>query len=231
VPLDQPLVVTFAEPLGLPVRPSSVTVLRSDGTPCPDLQIEARGPILLLHPRLPCQADLADGSLPPGSDLRIRLAGLPRLQALRGEAGSLLRGDLHLSLRTSPAAEPAALSGFPSAGDAIRVLDRSDSGLVRLPGLQGPAPRLRFSSALDPRSLLAPARLRPDARAAGGGAAAEERDVALRLIRNEPDGAELALELGDWTGRASLLLPDGIEGPGGRPLEPAAHLLRIWRLP
>ncbi len=227
VPLDQPLVVTFSESLQAPIRPSALTIATAEGAPCTGFHLEARGPLLLLYPRLPCAADLADGSLPPAATLSVRLAGWPRLQAVAGESGAMLEGDALLPFRTSPADEPAALSGFPSAESTIRILGLIDSGLLRLPAAREGAARLRFSSALDPRSLGPPARLEPDA----AGARLADASVPLRLIENGPDGAVVELALGEWSGRATLYLPEGIEGPGGRPLDAGARRLRLWRAP
>lgn len=190
-------------------------------------RIEARGPLLLLHPQLPLRPDLLDAGLPPGTDLRLRLAGLPRLNALSGESGGPLEGDQVLEIRTMAATEPAALSGFPSAGAGIRVLGVGDSGLLRLPSRREGAALIRFSAALDPRSLTGQARLHGE----GENADDAGRIVPLHLVVNRPDASTLELDLGDWTGRGVLHLPESLEGPGGMPLDPALRRLRIWRAP
>lgn len=192
--------------------------------------MEARGSLLLVHPRLPLRADLADAGLPPASRLRLRIAGLPRLQALTGVSGALLLGDQEIQLHTLSAGDPAALSGFPADGGQIRLLDQADSGVLRLGSArQGPA-QMRFSMPLDPRSLEDPATLLveasslPDPRQ-------ETMRVALRLTQNSLEGATLELDLGDWSGRGLLTLPEGLEGLGGYPVGEGARRIRVWRAP
>lgn len=227
VPLDQPLVLTFSEPLRGPVRPSSVILEGASGILPEAWRLEARGSLLLLHPHLPLRPDLHDAGLPPASSLRLRLAGLPRLNTLAGESGATLVGDQVLEFRTVSADEPAALSGFPTAGAGIRPLGLGDSGLLRLPGRrEGPA-QIRFSGALDPRSLREPARLWSE----GEDRSTPGTAVPLRLTTNRPEESTLELELGDWTGRGVLHFPAALEGPGGRRIDPATVRLRIWRAP
>ncbi len=230
VPLDQPLVLTFSEELASPVRPSWIRLLREDGTACAGISLEARGRLLLVHPRLPLRADLADAGLPPDSRLSLIVAGLPRLQALSSVTGARLLGDQVIPLRTLSPADPAALSGFPADGGQIRLLDLDDSGVLRLVAArQGPA-QLRFSMPLDPRSLQEPATMQveasslPDSRQ-------EPLRVHLRLTRNHLEGATLELELGDWSGRGILMLPEGLEGLGGYPVGDEARRVRVWRAP
>jgi len=230
VPLDQPLVLTFSEALATPPRPSWIRLLREDGSECEGLSLEARGSLLLVHPRLPLRADLADAGLPPASRLRLRVAGLPRLQALAGVTGARLLGDQEILIRTMAPGDPAALSGFPADGGQIRLLDLSDSGVLRLGSArQGPA-QLRFSMPLDPRSLQEAATLLVEA-----SSQPEERQevlrVALRLTGNTVEGALVELDLGAWTGRGLLTLPEGLEGLGGYPVGDGARRIRVWRAP
>lgn len=228
--LDQPLVLTFSEELVTPVRPSWIRLLDEDGNPCGGISLEARGSLLLVHPRLPLRPDLADAGLPPGRELRLCLSGLPRLQAIAGTTGARLLGDLVIPLRTLAAADPAALSGFPAAGNPIRLLELSDGGVLGLGSARlGPA-RLRWSAPLDPRSLQEPARLRVDA-ATPPQERQDELLVGLSLSENSAEGATLDLDLGAWAGRGLLTLPAGVGGLGGVPLSESLRRIRVWRGP
>lgn len=230
VPLDQPLVLTFSEELATPVRPSWIRLLREDGTPCRGISLEARGSLLLVHPRLPLRADLEDAGLPPGRDLQLWVSGLPRLQALAGLTGARLLGDLKLPLRTMSASDPAAMSGFPATRGQIRVLDLNDFGVLRWGSVrQGPA-RLRFDLPLDPRSMQDPALLVVEA-STDPQDRNEPLRVALTLVQNASDGAVLELDLGDWTGRGLLTLPEGMEGLGGVPVGEGSRRIRVSRGP
>jgi hypothetical protein len=230
VPLDQPLVLTFSEELATPLRPSWLHLLGEDGRPCYGIRLEARGRLLLVHPRLPLRADLSDAGLPPGQNLRLRLAGLPRLQALASVTGGRLLGDLEIRLRAMSPEDPAAMSGSPSSASVIRLLNLSESGVLSLGSArQGPA-RLRFSSALDPRSLQEPARLQIEA-STEVQPSSEDLRVGLNLSVNTEDGATLDLDLGNWTGRGLLTLPEGLEGLGGHRLSESSRRIRVWRGP
>lgn len=230
VPLDQPLVLTFSEELATPVRPSWIRLLREDGTPCHGILLEARGSLLLVHPRLPLRPDLEDAGLPPGRNLELYVSGLPRLQALSGVTGARLLGDMKVSLHSMSSTDPAALSGFPASGDQLRVLDLNDSGVLRLGSAhQGPA-RLRFNLPLDPRSLQDPALLRVEA-STDPQVRDEPLRVALNLIQNSLEGATLEMDFGAWTGRGLLTLPEGLEGLGGAQVGEVSRRIRVSRGP
>lgn len=230
VPLDQPLVLTFSEELATPLRPSWLHLMTADGRPCTGIRLEARGRLLLVHPRLPLLADLTDAGLPPGQTLRLRLAGLPRLQAIASVTGARLLGDVEFQFHTMSPEDPAAMSGFPSSASTIRLLNFSDAGVLSLGSArQGPA-RLRFSSALDPRSLTEPARLQIEA-SADLQSSREDLRIGLSLSENSEEGATLDLDFGSWTGRGLLTLPEGLEGLGGNPLSESSRRMRVWRGP
>ncbi len=217
--------LTFSEEIRSPIRPSAVEIRGPEGAVRPGILIEARGRLILLHPSLPCSADLQDGSFPAGSLLRLRLSGVPRLQAIAGESGAFLHGDLDLSFRTLAAAEPSALSGIPALGEVVRVEGFGEAGLIRLGSARAGNAELRFNRALDPRTLLQPARLEMEP------SDGKVREVRGSLRENRLEQAILHLDLGEWTGRGVLTLPESWEGLGGVPIAEVARRLRVVRGP
>lgn len=227
VALDQDLLIRFDRELRVPVRPSAVRVEDERGRACGPFALEAQGSLLRLRPRLPRAADLSDGSLPPGAVLRVRLAGVPSLQALAGAEGALLRGGREFTLTTLGAAEPSALAGFPSASGVVHLMDLDESGVLRLAGRGAPAPTVRFASGLDPRTLAATPLLRAD----GEGASGAGIPISARLVENLPEEGLVELDFGDWHGRGVLEWPAAWQALGGRPIAESHRRVRVWRAP
>lgn len=223
--LDQELLIRFDAELRLPVRPSSVRVEDAEGRLLGPFDWEVQGSLLRLRPRLPLQADLRDGALPPGSEARLRLAGIPSLQALAGERGEVLRGTVLLSFCTLGAGEPAALAGFPIASGVVHLLDLGDGGVLRFDSRPDRAARVSFSAGLDPRTLIEPPLLRTE----GAEASAEPVAVAFELVENTPEQATVELRLEDWRGRGVLEWPASWLGLGGHPIAEPHRRVRIWR--
>lgn len=226
--LDQDLLIRFDAELRVPLRPSSIQVLDGAGRNCGPFELEVRGALLILHPALPRTALLGDGALPAGSELRIGLAGVPSLQAIGSEEGGLLRGQQELVIHTLSADQPAALVGFPIAAGVVHLAEVDDSGVLRVTSARLGTATVRFSAALDPRSLRGEARLELDP---GAELAGEVRSVPIRLLENHPEEALVELELGDWHGRGVLIWPEGMEALGGYPLAEAHRRVRLWRSP
>lgn len=227
VALDQELLIRFDADLRLPVRPSSVQVEDERGRARGPFEIEVQGSLLRLRPRLPRRADLLDGALPPDRVLRLELAGVPSLQALAGEDGSVLHGVVTLELRTLGIDEPAALAGIPQAAGVVHLLDLAEGGVLRFSSRPGHPARVRFSAGLDPRTLGAAPLLRVES----GEGAADARAVDFLLVENTPEEAVIELALEAWTGHGTLEFPTAWQGLGGYPIAEPHRRLRVWRGP
>ena len=222
VPLDQPLRLEFAAPLGAPVRAGALRLLDADGRPAQGLRLEAAGRFLTLTPALPTRGDLGDGSLAPGRAYRLVLHGAPRLDALQTVDGGVLVGDHEIRIQTLAADDAGALLGFGAGFQAVRVRGLRPGEPWQLTGPQSD-PVLGLSSGIDPRTLAPAVLLGPGGR--------ELRRCALLLRENQLDGALLEVDFGDWQGWGMLVLPEGLEGLGGTPLSEAHRAIRVHRSP
>lgn len=227
VALDQELLIRFDRELRVPVRPSSVRVVDEEGGAHGPFDLEVQGSLLRLRPRLPREAALLDGALPPGIGLRFRLAGIPNLQALASSDGALLRGVQEFGFWTLAANEPSALGGLPNAAGVVHLLDLDEAGVLRLAGSGAPPPTVRFSAGLDPRTLRRPPLLRTEAVSDAG----VGRALTARLTVNTPEEALVELDFGDWHGRGILEWPAEWQALGGHPLAEAHRRVRVWRAP
>jgi hypothetical protein len=225
VALDQELLIRFDAELRLPVRPSSVVVEDERGRTRGPFELEVQGSLLRLRPRLAKRPDLLDGALPPDRSLRVRLAGVPSLQALAAEDGALLRGGVTLELRTLGSGEAAALAGVPQASGVVHLLDLADGGVLRFSSRPGHPARVRLSAGLDPRTLGEAPHIRSEE--SDGGASV--LPVAVELVENEPEEAIVELQLDDWIGRGTLEWPASWQAIGGYPIAEPHRRVRIWR--
>jgi len=217
VGLDQALVVEFDHPLRPGLRTGCFSLRTEAGEECPPLDFEVVKRQLVLHPRLPRQSDLQDGTLHAGTRYQLLLRGFPHLAGLTSADGLPLVGDRLIRFETLPAGAPEALAGDGTGGMPLRlafsiqggVLPVDPDGIMRIPVRHG----------IDPRSLSHPARLQRR------GLSPEM--VPLSLGENLPDRALLEVHVGQWSGIATLELPAGLEGLGGRRFLQGDRLLRL----
>lgn len=113
--LNEPLVLDFSEELDpLSITESrngesgSLRVLDPHGVPVPGT-LSVNGRQILFQPRLPLLADLSDGGFRPGTEYRVLLAGFPRPDGLRSQAGAPLERSLALGFRTALASNTKPL--------------------------------------------------------------------------------------------------------------------------
>jgi len=222
VVLNAELRVEFDRPLALGLRAGACRLFELDTGEGVNAGLEVVGRFLIFRPALPLRADLSDGGLAPDCDYGIDLHGVPRLAAVVGEDGAALTGTRRIQFRTLPAAEPGALVALDGGGEALRVLPLGTANKhfdVRADGTV----RILLTGPVDPRTLEG-ARLASNE---AGGAGAAPVPVALRLLRNAPDQAEIEANVGRWAGWRRLELPPGLEGFGGKPLQPSDRSLGL----
>jgi len=217
VGLDQALVVEFDHPLKPGLRTGCFSLQTEAGQDCPPLDFEVVQSQLVLHPRLPRQADLQDGTLHAGTRYRLLLRGFPHLAGLTSADGLAMVGDRLIRFETLPAGAPEALAGDGTGGMPLRlalslqgrVIPVDPDGFMRIPVRHG----------IDPRSLSHPARLQR------GGHPSQM--VPITLGENLPGRALLEVHVGQWSGIATLELPAELEGLGGRRLLQGERFLRL----
>ncbi|HEX9794121.1 MAG TPA: hypothetical protein VGC54_09090 [Planctomycetota bacterium] len=221
--LDQPLRVEFDRPLPAAMRAGAFAILDAAGAPREAASHEVAGRYLMIHPRLPRRPDLSDGTLRPGAHYRLILRGVPHLVAVRSPEGAALIGDRVLEFETLPRDDPAALVGGVPSRDGLRLL-LPGGGIPPLAVVGGDGMvELPLSGPLDPRTLLAPARLLQP----GGGAV----EAPLELAVNSAAGSLLRVHVPQWGPGAVLELPEGLEGPGGVRLSAAMRRIRLRGAP
>ena len=222
VVLNAELRVEFDRPLALGLRAGACRLFELDTGEGVNAGLEVVGRFLIFRPALPLRADLSDGGLAPDCDYGIDLHGVPRLAAVVGEDGAALTGTRRIQFRTLPAAEPGALVALDGGGEALRVLPLGTANKhfdVRADGTV----RILLTGPVDPRTLEG-ARLASNE---AGGARAAPGPVALRLLRHAPPHAEIEANVGRWAGWRRLELPPGLEGFGGKPLQPSDRSLGL----
>lgn len=189
LPVTRPgseVVLRFSSPLDPASARGAVRVEDGSRGPLP-VEVAVRGRELVLRP-------LAGRSWRPGSTLRVRVAGLPSLGALRSSAGDPLERDAEVpvavrSTRRTDRTAPLLLSSEPADGAA---------------GVDPAAPLvLRFSEPMDSRALYG--------RAGSGGTRGYRGDPVL--VRSEGRAVPLRAFL-DRSRTVLTLLPEGGLPPG-----------------
>lgn len=199
--LNEPLTVYFSSPVaGLSVTPETFTVLDARGERVPGT-LQNGSHWVSFVPQPPLTPALRDGSFLPGERYELRIAGLPRADAVKALDGRRLAAGVALPFRVARADEappglPAPLR--PPADQVPLWLHASDApGTVPA---DAPVLYLRFSAPLLPSSVRAAAF---DVRSLNDLAALEPRRVrATTLPGDALPGCSVAIELGVQPTRA-----------------------------
>jgi hypothetical protein len=201
VMLNEPLTVYFTAPVaGLSVTPDTVQVLDSRGERVPGT-LQNGSHWVSFVPQPPLTPELRDGSFLPGERYELRIAGLPRVDAVKALDGRRLVHGASLPFRVAaldeaPPGLPAPLR--PQAAGVPLWLHASDApGTVPA---DAPILYLRFSAPLLPGSVTAAAF---DVRSLNDLAALLPRRVrAITLPGDALPGCSVAIELGAQPTRA-----------------------------
>jgi len=152
--LNDAITAYFTAPvLPVSVTPDSVTVVDNRGHRVPgDLRVGADW--ITFMPLPPVTASLDDGSFRPGGAYELRIAGMPRPDAIRAIDGRRLTAPVALPFRVAgrddaPSGLPAPLR--PPANELPFVL-RPPDGLLQLPA-DAPRLRLDFTQPVLPSSV------------------------------------------------------------------------------
>ena len=117
--LNEKLVMHFSEALDpTSVHGLSVRILAEDGTRARGA-LELRDESLSFVPEPVLARDLSDGGYRPGTRYLVKLAGFPRVEALRGRSGRPLGRSLEWSFETVDVREPR--SGFVFEDPSLNV--------------------------------------------------------------------------------------------------------------
>ncbi|QDU85729.1 hypothetical protein Pla163_28620 [Planctomycetes bacterium Pla163] len=216
--LNEPLVVHFSHPLD----PRSLTRASFSVTDVEGRR--ARGSVRVVGRRLEFEPDLsrspelADGGFLPSQRYTLRLAGFPRVDALRGRDGAPLERSMEYAFETTRADDTPFLDEAPERSARLTIEDATVGA--------GEPWHLLSDKAVDPRSLsnerfvLVPSRIdaqRNDAQDAGtaptntpqvdGHPSARPEFVELRarLVENRPEFARIELMPRDASGLPQLL--------------------------
>jgi hypothetical protein len=221
--LNEPLVVHFSRPLDpRSLTRASFSVTDVDGR-------RARGTVrvvgrrLEFEPELSRSHELADGGFLPSQRYTLRLAGYPRVDALRGRDGAPLERSIEYAFETAPADGMPFLDEAPERGARLTIEDSSVGA--------GEPWHLFCDKAIDPRSVsnerfvLVPSRIDSQRNELQEGGAQDsgtspqdteqvgERRVArpefvelrARLVENRPEFARIELMPRDTSGLPQLL--------------------------
>lgn len=153
--LNEAITVYFSQAIDpLSVTRDTVSVLDSEGNAVPG-RLRTGTTWVTFEPRPPLQPSLEDGSLRPARDYRLRVAGFPRIDCVRGADGQRLAAGLQRSFRTAdqatkPSSLPAPLR--PIGDGQLPFLVVGPGAEPTLP-VDSPRLRLRFSLPVLPQSL------------------------------------------------------------------------------
>lgn len=156
--LNDAITAYFTAPvLPVSVTPDSVTVVDDRGLRVPG-ELRVGADWITFTPTPPVTATLDDGSFQPGSRYELRIAGMPRPDAVRAVDGRRLNAPVALPFRVAgrdeaPPGLPAPLR--PPASELPFVL-RAPEGLLQLPA-DAPRLRLEFTQPVLPASVTAAA--------------------------------------------------------------------------
>lgn len=156
--LNDAITAYFSAPvLPVSVTPDSVTVVDDRGHRVPG-ELRVGADWITFTPLPPVTAALDDGSFRPGGAYELRIAGMPRPDAVRSLDGRRLAAPAALSFRVAgrdaaPPGLPAPLR--PPASELPFVL-RAPEGLLQLPA-DAPRLRLDFTQPVLPSSVTADA--------------------------------------------------------------------------
>jgi hypothetical protein len=174
--LNEKLVMHFSEALDpTSVHGLSVRIVAEDGTPARGT-LELRDESLTFVPEPVLARDLSDGGYRPATRYLVKLAGFPRVEALRGRSGRPLESSLEWSFETVDVHEPP--SGFvfedPSLGRGLPAI------VVRTRIAPGEPIELEGGEPIDPSTVEGrDFELRAKQRAGAGG-----EPLMARLVEN-----------------------------------------------
>lgn len=201
--LNDAITVYFSEPVDpMSVTRDSFAVLDAAGHAVRG-RLHVDGTWVTFEPEPPLAADLRDGSLVPGGEYRLAIAGYPRPDGVRSRRGDLLQQGWQQPFRTAAfaasAAGPAPLR--PVQADVRPfVLRPSEPGAAPLP-VDDARLQLHFTLPVLPTTVTAAAfDVRLFARSAPVGAIERVIPRAVRLLPRQPGdefaGSTVELEFG-----------------------------------
>lgn len=153
--LNEAITVYFSQSLDpLSITRDTVSVLDAEGNSVPG-RLRTGSTWVTFEPRPPLHPSLEDGSLRPGREYRLRVAGFPRIDCIRGTSGQRLAVGLQKTFRTAdqstkPSSLPAPLR--PIGDGQLPFLVVGPGAEPTLP-VDSPRLRLRFSLPVLPQSL------------------------------------------------------------------------------
>ena len=153
--LNEAITVYFSQSLDpLSITRDTVSVLDAEGNSVPG-RLRTGSTWVTFEPRPPLHPSLEDGSLRPGREYRLRVAGFPRIDCIRGASGQRLAVGLQKTFRTAdqstkPSSLPAPLR--PIGDGQLPFLVVGPGAEPTLP-VDSPRLRLRFSLPVLPQSL------------------------------------------------------------------------------